>query len=159
MALQLPQAVRSRPEFSLVGVYILQMLSPLLLTVKLLQMVGWQEMFLLWVFSPAVCKCDWLSTQQMQGPQPWAGLVGPCRWGAGLSGPQLCWLQLADAHPIRARGKLAMLSKLDMAKMTCCGLTWQAAKHHTFVHSLPFFPVGRGRESGKRKQSRTRGLR
>jgi len=39
-----------------------------------------------------------------------------------------------------------------MSTDRCCGLTQQMAEYHSVVHSLPPFPVGWGRESGKNKE-------
>lgn len=36
-----------------------------------------------------------------------------------------------------------------------CALTWQTAKYHQAFHFLPFFPMGRGRESVKKREELT----
>lgn len=48
------------------------------------------------------------------------------------------------------------VTDLVLFSTDCCGLTQRVAQHHTVIHSLPLFLVGRGRES---KKCRTYGLR
>lgn len=67
----------------------MQGLGPLPLTAKPLQVVGWQEMLLLRVFSPVVCKCDWLRTQQTV-PTAWGREGWPMQGDADFSGDHSC---------------------------------------------------------------------